>query len=72
MLGNIIPNLLYYFVSFPNSVDPDEMLQYAEFHPGLQCLEKYKFRGFPYTNGEQSISNNRRNFVEVHERTRLG
>ena len=27
-----------------NSVDPDEMLDYAAFHLGLHCLSKYAFR----------------------------
>ena len=34
-----------------NSVDPDEMQQYAAFHLGLHCLQKYPFRGFQYTMG---------------------
>ena len=38
-------SLKIYFV-LANSVDPDEMLQYAAFHLGLHCLSKYAFRGF--------------------------
>ena len=34
-----------------NSVDPDEMQQYAAFHLGLHCLQKYLFRGFLSTKG---------------------
>ena len=30
---------------FTNSVNPDEIPQYAVFHPGLQCLQKCPFRG---------------------------
>ena len=33
-------------LTFTNSVDPDEMQHYAAFHLGLQCLQKYSFRGF--------------------------
>ena len=32
------------FFTFTNSVDPGEMQQYAAFHLGLQCLQKYSFR----------------------------
>ena len=31
--------------TLPNSVDPDEMQHYVEFHLGLNCLLKYLFRG---------------------------
>ena len=34
-------NKLYYFVTFTNSVDPDEMQHRAAFHLGLHCLQKY-------------------------------
>ena len=34
-----------------NIADPDEMQHYAAFHLGLQSLQKYPFRGFPYTKG---------------------
>ena len=37
------------FSTFKNSVDPDEMQHYAAFHLGLQCLQKYSFKGFPNT-----------------------
>ena len=32
--------------TFTNSVDPDEMQHYAEFHMDLHCLQKYLFRVF--------------------------
>ena len=38
-------------VLFLNDADPDEITQYAAFHLGLRCLQKYPFRGFPPTNG---------------------
>ena len=38
-------------LTLTNSVDPDEMPQYAAFHLGLHCLLKYPFRGFPFTKG---------------------
>ena len=34
-----------------NSVGPDEMQRFAEFHLGLHCLPKYPFRGFQFTKG---------------------
>ena len=34
-----------------NSVDADEMQNYAAFHLGLHRLQKYLFRGFPDTKG---------------------
>ena len=35
-----------------NSGAPDEMQHYyAAFHLGLQCLQKYLFKGFQYTKG---------------------
>ena len=34
-----------------NSVDLDEMQDYAAFHLGLHCLPKYPFYGFQYTIG---------------------
>ena len=34
-----------------NSDDPDEMQHYAAFHPGLHCIQKYRFRGFQCTKG---------------------
>ena len=37
--------------TFTNSVDPDEMQHYAAFHLGLNCLQKYLFRGFLNTKG---------------------
>ena len=39
------------FFTFKNSVDPDEMQQYAAFHLGLHFLQKYSFRGFPEYKG---------------------
>ena len=42
-------NKLYYFVTFTNSVDPDEMQHCAAFHLGLHCLQKYWLRGLPNT-----------------------
>ena len=35
----------------PNSVDPDEMQHHVVSHLGLHCLQKYLFRGFPFTKG---------------------
>ena len=32
------------FLTFTNSVDPDEMQHYVPFHLGLHCLPKYAFR----------------------------
>ena len=32
-----------------NGAGPDEMLHFAAFHLGLQCLPKYSLRGFQYT-----------------------
>ena len=29
-----------------SSADPDEMLHYAAFHLGFNCLPKYPFKGF--------------------------
>ena len=40
-----------FFFTFTNSVDPDEMQHFAAFHLGLQCLQKYSFRGFLNTKG---------------------
>ena len=34
-----------------NIVDPDEMQHYVSNHLGLHCLQKYRFRSFPYTKG---------------------
>ena len=51
MLGYKLKTILYSFVTFTNSVDPDEMQHYAAFHLGLHCLQKYSFRGFPNTKG---------------------
>ena len=51
MLGYKLKKILYSFVTFTNSVDPDEMQHYAAFHLGLYCLQKYSFRGFPSTKG---------------------
>ena len=41
------------FLTFTNSVGPDEMQHYAAFHQGLHCLQKNSFRGFPNTKGSQ-------------------
>ena len=32
-----------------NSVDPDAMSHYAEFHLGLHCLQKYALMSHQYT-----------------------
>ena len=40
-----------YLFTLTNSVDPDEMLQYAAFQLGLYCLLKHPFRGFQCTKG---------------------
>ena len=37
--------------TFTNSVDPDEMHQYAAFYLGLHCLQMYSFMGFSNTKG---------------------
>ena len=42
------------FLTFTNSVDPDEMQHYAAFHLGLHCLHKYLFMDFPNTKGYDS------------------
>ena len=34
-----------------NSVDPDEMQNYAAFHLPIHCLQKYPFRGYQYIKG---------------------
>ena len=39
------------FLTFPNSVDTDEMQHNAAFHRGLHCLHKYSFRGLTKTKG---------------------
>ena len=52
---NIVFFCLKIFITFTNSVDPDEMQHYAAFHLGLHCLQKYLFRGFPNTKGSRSI-----------------
>ena len=39
------------FLTFTNSVNPDEMQHYAAFHLGLHCLQKYSFRDFPNSKG---------------------
>ena len=49
-------NMLYFcpwrfVLILSNSADPDEMQQYAAFHLGPHCLQKYPFRGFQYTLG---------------------
>ena len=41
--------------TFTYSVDTDVMQHYAAFHLGLHCLQKYSFRGFPNTNGYESV-----------------
>ena len=46
-LKNFVFFCLKIFFTFTNSVDPDEMQQYAAFHLGLHCLQKYLYRGFP-------------------------
>ena len=50
-IKNIVFFCLKIFFTFTKSVDPDEMQQYAVFHLGLCCLQKYSFRGFPNTKG---------------------
>ena len=47
---NIVFYCLEIFLTFTNSVDPDEMQYHATFHLDLHCLQKYSFRGFPNTN----------------------
>ena len=49
-LKNIEFFCLKIFFAFTKSVDPDGMQQYAAFHLGLHCLQKYSFRGFLNTN----------------------
>ena len=44
---NIVFFWLKIFFTFTNSVDPD----YAAFHLGLHCLQKFSFRGFPNIKG---------------------
>ena len=39
------------FLTFTNTVDPDEIMHNVAFHLGLHCLQKYPFIGFPYTKG---------------------
>ena len=51
VLGYIVFFCLKIFSTFTNSIDPDEMQHYAAFHPGLHCLQKHSFRGFPKTKG---------------------
>ena len=41
-LHSAVPENCFY-LSILNSADPDEMLPYAAFHLGLQCLPKYLF-----------------------------
>ena len=36
---------------FSNTAEPDEMPLYATFHLGLQCLPKYRFKGFRSSKG---------------------
>ena len=38
-----------------NSVDTDEMKQYAALHLDIHCLSKYPFKGFQYTKGYKCI-----------------
>ena len=51
MYNNIVFFCMKIFLTFANSVDPDEMQLYAAFHQGLHCLQKYSFRSFPNTKG---------------------
>ena len=46
---NIVFFCLKIFFTFTNSADPDEMQHSAAFHLGLQCLQKYLFKGFQNT-----------------------
>ena len=48
---NIVFFCLKIFLTFANSVDPEEMQQYAAFHLGPHCLQKYLFRCFPEYKG---------------------
>ena len=48
---NILLFCLKIFFVFTNSVDADEMQNYAAFHLGLHCLQRYSFRGFLGTKG---------------------
>ena len=41
--------------TFTNSVVTEEMQQYAAFHLGLHCLQKYPFRSLTYTKGETYV-----------------
>ena len=50
-LQNIVFFCPKIFFTFTNSVDPDEMQQYAAFYLGLHCLQKCMFSGFPNTKG---------------------
>ena len=47
----ILYSFVYFFYTFTNRVDPDEMQHYAAFHLGLHCLQKYSFKGFVITKG---------------------
>ena len=51
--------------SFTNSVDPDEMQQYAAFHLGFHCLQKCSFRGYSNTNGFNQGNNSRNIFPRI-------
>ena len=37
------------FLTITNSVDPDEVQNYAAFRLGLHCMRKFSFRAFPNT-----------------------
>ena len=51
---NVFLSLKIAFV-MTNSVDPDEMQQYAAFHLGLHCLPKFPLKSFQYTDGQKYI-----------------
>ena len=60
---NIVFFCLNIYFTFTNSVEPDELQHYAAFHLGLHCLQKYSFRGFPYTKGYADGKENIDNFT---------
>ena len=55
MLGYSFENIVFFrlkiFITFTNSVDPDEMQHYAAFHLGLHCLQNYLLGVSPNTKG---------------------
>ena len=49
---------LRFVLILANSADHDEMQQYAAFHLGFHCLQKYPFSGFQYTKGLNILMSN--------------